>query len=204
MPYIYNSQAINSTHSKALTKNNNNVVNSSSPCVVTATTTNNASSNQLDSQEDLRIVDTSAMMSPISSIASTTASPRQLTNSSCSSNQNISHSTAINNNNNNNSQGYQHGFVPSAHQFLIPTRHVDRRVSTSVTQTDPYKFNVNYSEAGQRLARKAQEQLKTVEKLKEATGLDTPAGSSRRNSTDAFSSSINDANEFGEDWQYVS
>ena len=93
-------------------------------------------------------------------------------------------------------------------------------MSTSVAQADPYKFNVNYSEAGQRLARKAQEQLKTAEKVKEigtATSVLAEATKavavalvsnssasnsnrgSRRNSTEAF----NDGSEFGEDWQYV-
>jgi len=55
----------------------------------------------------------------------------------------------------------------------IPTRYVDRRVSSSAIQQDPYKYNVNYSEAGQRLARQAQEQLKIVDKLKEAKRVET-------------------------------
>lgn len=47
------------------------------------------------------------------------------------------------------------------------TRFGDRRVSTSIIEPNPYKFNVNYSAAGQRFAKKALDQLKTVEKSKE-------------------------------------
>jgi len=44
---------------------------------------------------------------------------------------------------------------------VIPTRYIDRRVSNTVVEQ---KFNVNYSKAGQELARKAAEQLRRVEK----------------------------------------
>jgi hypothetical protein len=77
-----------------------------------------------------------------------------------------------------------------------------------VASTDPYKFNVNYSEAGQRLAKKAQEQLKVAEKVKESAAADTAKptsinSGSRQNSTDV-SGNGNDTSELGEDWQYVS
>lgn len=47
---------------------------------------------------------------------------------------------------------------------MIPTRYIDRRVSNTPVEQ---KFNINYSKAGQELARKAAEQLKRVEKSKE-------------------------------------
>jgi hypothetical protein len=100
------------------------------------------------------------------------------------------------------------GGVNSAHQFIIPTRFIDRRVSTSVTNTDPYKFNVNYSEAGQRLARKAQEQLKSKDNAADSVSSSNnnnnssiSSQSGRRNSNDHV---CKDGNEFEEDWQYVS
>jgi hypothetical protein len=93
----------------------------------------------------------------------------------------------------------------------IPTRYIDRRVSTSVIQSDPYKFNVNYSEAGQKLAKKAQEQLKTVEKCKElsvnaagAAGTNSLSGSrttSRRNSELLMNEN---GSLVSDDWQNVS
>jgi len=93
----------------------------------------------------------------------------------------------------------------------IPTRYIDRRVSTSVIQSDPYKFNVNYSEAGQKLAKKAQEQLKTVEKCKElglnATGASGTTSQSGSTSTSRRNSELL-MNENGslvsDDWQNVS
>lgn len=85
---------------------------------------------------------------------------------------------------------------------VIPTRFVDRRVSNGVSQSDPYRFNVNYSEAGQRLAKQAQAQIKTLEKSKEADTVEivsnTSNTNSRRFSTDQF-----DANSNGDDWQNV-
>jgi trimeric autotransporter adhesin len=42
----------------------------------------------------------------------------------------------------------------------IPTRFIDRRISTSALPVDPHKFNVKYSEVGQKIAQKAQEALK--------------------------------------------
>jgi len=73
-------------------------------------------------------------MSPISSTNSAVVSPR------------------LNNNNLNTSQ------------TVIPTRYIDRRVSSVPVEQ---KYNLNYSEVGQRLARKAEETLKTVEISKE-------------------------------------
>lgn len=114
-----------------------------------SSTNNLAAKNGLESQEDLRLIDST--MSPISSTNSV-ASPRLISGSS--------------NNINSNANNHSSGTVQS-----IPTRFVDRRVSTSIIESNPYKFNVNYSEAGQRLAKKAQEQLKTVEKSKELNKL---------------------------------
>ena len=98
----------------------------------------------------------------------------------------------------------------------IPTRFVDRRVSTSIMQSDPYKFNVNYSEAGQRLAKKAQEQLKCVEKSKEdlidnqqqqqqQQTISQSINNSKNNNNNKkdYVYSLNDVNN-GEDWQNVS
>jgi hypothetical protein len=199
MPYIYNSASISSTHTKSNKLHLAASLASSTTATVIAGYSPVARSSELDSQEDLRVLggaDSSAM-SPMSSVASSHTSPRPVA------------MPAVN----------------PAHQFIIPTRFVDRRVSTSVAQSDPYRFNVNYSEAGQRLARKAQEQLKVVEKVKDTAVV--PGGDladtskmmtslngsrsisgSRRNSTEVFASNnnsnnSNDTSEFGEDWQYV-
>ena len=98
-------------------------------------------------------------------------------------------------------------------QPIIPTRlFTDRRVSSGLVSSDPYKFNVNYSEAGQRLAKKAQEQLKTLEKSKEvpdttqgnnSESIKTKSLNSRRLSADNFNSLESTPNAFGDDWQNV-
>jgi hypothetical protein len=201
MPYIYNSASIGSTHSKSKLNNSQNQHALSSSSYASPPVTR---SETADSQEDLRLAATAAdsssvaMSSPISSLASTTCSPRSSSTANLSSHA-VAHTPSP--------------VVPSAHQFIIPTRYVDRRVSTSVTSADPYKFNVNYSEAGQRLAKKAQEQLKVAEKIKETAAANAEVvvtsssirnSGSRRNSTDAAAGNGNETSEMGDDWQYVS
>ena len=97
-------------------------------------------------------------------------------------------------------------------QTIIPTRFIDRRVSTGVASSDPYKFNVNYSEAGQRLAKKAHQQIKTLEKSKEVEvvvdndGHSVSSSSSRRlsnTSTEAINNFDSSSNLLGDDWQNV-
>ncbi len=75
------------------------------------------------------------------------------------------------------------------------------------------QFNVNYSEAGQRLARKAQEQLKTVEKSKEIkqqqnTSLLASALAYNKRNTNTTPKPTNSSGSGGgsttEDWQNVS
>lgn len=101
---------------------------------------------------------------------------------------------------------------PQQQQTIIPTRFIDRRVSTGVTSSDPYKFNVNYSEAGQRLAKKAHLQIKTLEKSKEVEvvvdndGHSISSSSSRRlsnTSTEAINNFDSSSNLLGDDWQNV-
>lgn len=139
-------------------------------------------SHQTESHEDLRLIDTT--MSPMSSTTpnSGLASPHHQIN------------TSLNNIN---------------AQPIIPTRFTDRRVSAGLVQTDPYKFNVNYSEAGQRLAKKAQEQLKTLEKSKEVPEINgnsdvitTKSLNSRRMSSDNFNMETAPSS-IGDDWQNV-
>lgn len=84
----------------------------------------------------------------------------------------------------------------------IPTRFVDRRVSAGGVQSDPYKFNVNYSEAGQRLAKKAQAQLKSLEKSKEDE-IVIVTSSVRRVSVSEEANG-GEAAMNGDDWQNVS
>ena len=139
------------------------------------TNSNKNNNETLGSQEDLGLIESA--MSPISSTNSA-LSPHLVSN--CNNNSSS----------NNNVQ-------------TIPTRFIDRRVSNGVAQSDPYKFNVNYSEAGQRLARKAQEQLKTVEKSKEETQEVIITTSSNRRNSDYFGNN-NDEAPLGEDWQNVS
>ena len=139
------------------------------------TNSNKNNNETLGSQEDLGLIESA--MSPISSTNSA-LSPHLVSN--CNNNSSS----------NNNVQ-------------TIPTRFIDRRVSNGVAQSDPYKFNVNYSEAGQRLARKAQEQLKTVEKSKEETQEVIITTSSNRRNSDYFGNN-NDEAPLGDDWQNVS
>ncbi len=88
----------------------------------------------------------------------------------------------------------------SASAGYIPTRYTDRRVSTSAIQPDPYRFNVNYSEAGSHLARSAQEQLKIAEQIKEAK-----KEAQRQAAIAAIKSTKDNSSEnVGEDWQNVS
>ena len=47
----------------------------------------------------------------------------------------------------------------------IPTRFFEKQLLKTAKDVNPYKFNVNYSAAGQKLAKKAQEQLKTVKEI---------------------------------------
>lgn len=104
-------------------------------------------------------------------------------------------------------QQLQQQATTTASNTIIPTRYIDRRVSAGIIQTDPYKFNVNYSEAGQRLAKQAQAQLKSLEKSKEADTIEmAPVTSSSSSSSSRRPSSIDnfDPNSIGEDWQNVS
>ena len=83
----------------------------------------------------------------------------------------------------------------------IPTRYVDRRISTSALPADPHKFNVNYSTAGQKLARKAQELLKSVEISKES---ETPASNDTANiATTPTHNADSLSNGISDDWQNV-
>lgn len=114
-----------------------------------------------DSHEDLQLIDST--MSPISSTNSAAVSPH-LTISTSSSSNNISNSsTNLNSTNINNTLNHSQQQAAS-NTTVIPTRYIDRRVSNTPVEQ---KFNINYSKAGQELARKAAEQLKTVEKSKE-------------------------------------
>ena len=100
-------------------------------------------------------------------------------------------STTPNNNNNNNN-------ASANNTSYIPTRYFDRRVSQSAIQQDPYKFNVNYSEAGSHLARAAQEQLKIAEKIKEAKK------EAQKQQLEQLNNAKKDSEDTGEDWQNVS
>ncbi|CAF0711793.1 unnamed protein product [Brachionus calyciflorus] len=134
---------------------------------------------QNKSQEDLRLID--ANCSPISSTS--VASPRFVQT------QNLT---------NNNSNLPTPNSNPNP---KIPTRYFDRRVSTSVMDSNPYKFNVNYSAAGQQLAKKAHEQLKTVEKSKELKKLE----SEKKNNATVVKKKNdyinNDDESLNDDWQ---
>ncbi len=98
----------------------------------------NNDKDKIGDKDEIQLIDST--MSPISSTNSAVVSPR------------------VNNNNNSTSNSL------NTSTTVIPTRFIDRRVcSVPVEQ----KFNLNYSEVGQRLARKAEETLKTVEVSKE-------------------------------------
>ena len=99
----------------------------------------------------------------------------------------------------------------SSNQQQIPTRYIDRRISTSALSTDPHKFNVNYTTAGQKLARKAQELIKSVEISKEAEQTDATSVVNNKRAND---NQANDNNGNGsgsgsgggsvnDDWQNV-
>lgn len=140
------------------------------------------------SHEDLRLIDSSSTSTTNSAmLTTTTTSPRSTTPNSGLT-----------------SPHHQHQ-QQTATTTTIPTRFVDRRVSAGLVQTDPYKFNVNYSEAGQRLAKQAQAQLKSLEKSKEADTIEVAtapvsSSSSRRPSSNG---DIFDPNAIGDDWQNV-
>lgn len=155
--------------------------------------------NLADSQDDLQLIDST--MSPISSSTNSAISPHLISTSSST---NLSNSTSNLNGSTSQTSGSNNTVKPNTTNTItttcIPTRFVDRRVSTSVGQ-QTYKFN--YSEAGQRMARKAQEQLKTVEKSKETDSLLVDSASpvsplSKQNGDPNTNGLIN------EDWQNVS
>jgi len=102
-----------------------------------STSSSNSSKEKMADQDEIQLVDST--MSPISSTNSAVVSPRVNNNSTTSNSLNVS-------------------------TTVIPTRFVDRRVSSIPVEQ---KFNLNYAEVGQRLARKAEETLKTVEISKE-------------------------------------
>jgi hypothetical protein len=163
--------------------NNSNKINKQA----TNTTTN--------SQDDLQLIDST--MSPISSNNSAISPHLMSTSSSTNlSNSNLSNGINVNNNSNN---------KINSNIQTIPTRFVDRRVSTSVNQT--YKFN--YQEAGQKLARKAQEQLKTVEKCKEKNNdeivvvVANNKDSSKTVQTTNKESELSGSSPISDDWQNV-
>ena len=154
---------------------NSKIINSTSAFTSSSFSSPGSTQNQTaDSQDDLQLIDST--MSPISSSTNSALSPHLI--SSTSSSTNLSNSN----------------LAPKVTQLnQIPTRFVDRRVSTCVNQT--YKFN--YQEAGQRMARKAQEQLKTVEKCKEDEVALEAANKARMAEISANGGSI------GDDWQNV-
>jgi hypothetical protein len=98
----------------------------------------------------------------------------------------------------------------TATNTIIPTRFIDRRVSQP--SQDPHKYNVNISEAGSRLARAAQEQLKVAEKLKDTKHQQQQSQQQNESATiyshskltKQRSESLNDNFETPEDWQNVS
>lgn len=142
------------------------------------------------SHEDLRLITTANNTIDSSSSGNTMmlTSPTNTTTTNGSS----SGLTSPHNNNNNN---HNHSTTT-----VIPTRFIDRRVSSGVAQTDPYKFNVNYSELGQRLAKKAQAQLKSLEKSKDADGIEIVTPQSSSSSRPSCSQ---DEEILGDDWQNV-
>lgn len=164
---------------------NNNNSNKIIKQATTTTTTN--------SQDDLQLIDST--MSPISSNNSAISPHLMSTSSSTNlSNSNLSNGINVNNNSNN---------KINSNIQTIPTRFVDRRVSTSVNQT--YKFN--YQEAGQKLARKAQEQLKTVEKCKEKNNDELVVvankDSPKKVQTTNKESELSGSSPISDDWQNV-
>lgn len=91
--------------------------------------------------------------------------------------------------------------TPNSNTATIPTRFFDRRTSNSTKEANPYKFNVNYSAAGQQLAKKAHEQLKTVEKSKELSAEKNEVNSMPRRKSDYIN---HDDESLNDDWQNVS
>jgi hypothetical protein len=120
-----------------------------------------------NSHDEFELIDST--VSPISTNSAT--SPHLMSSSSSNANTTNCSSSVCNSNTNLNHSSSGAASANGSVQ-VIPTRFIDRRVSTSLIQSDPYKFNVNYFEAGQRLAKKAQEQLKSLEKTKD---LKTPS-----------------------------
>ncbi|RNA08885.1 hypothetical protein BpHYR1_013839 [Brachionus plicatilis] len=88
--------------------------------------------------------------------------------------------------------------TPTSTTAAIPTRFFDRRVSSSAKEANPYRFNVNYSTAGQQLAKKAHEQLKTVEKSKELSGEKSDVAIVPRRKSDYIN---HDDESLNDDWQ---
>ncbi len=154
-----------------------------------------------DSQDDLQLIDST--MSPISSSTNSAISPHLLSTSSSANLSNSNSNLAGINSALGGSAGSQQQQTTNNKTMVIPTRFVDRRVSTGVNQT--YKFN--YSEAGKKMAKQAQEQLKTVEKCKEknedaAPTLDPVRSKRAENSNGSGSGS--GGGSINDDWQNVS
>lgn len=141
---------------------------------------NENNENNFDDLERKNQTDDSATMSPISSTNSAALSPHQQIN------------------------------IAPANQQQIPTRYIDRRTSTSAIPTDPHKFNVNYSTAGQKLARKAQELIKSVEISKdsvkkdaEQTNIKSIVNDNQASDNGNGSGSGSGGGSINEDWQNV-
>ena len=87
----------------------------------------------------------------------------------------------------------------------LPTRYIDRRISTSAIPADPHKFNVKYSEVGLKIAKKAQDAIK---KAKEVDANETPVETIIKRSDYAENGNGSGSGSGGgsasEDWQNVS
>ena len=174
-----------STSSTKSVNSNSNF--SSSPSPTNSNLNSQQSSDNLvtESQTDEEIQST---MSPISS--TTSGISPHLTNGNNN-----------NNSNNNNMPMSPRNNSTTTTAAVIPTRFMDRRVSTGVFQSDPYKFNVNYVEAGKKLAKKAQEQLKTVEKSKDLKQMSFEEAEILRKREAQRANEALEVN--GDDWQHV-
>jgi hypothetical protein len=164
---------VNSTNKNGSTSNKNASTNYSqiqSPRCLSNDENNssnyhvNKTVNRNSQHDDFELIDST--VSPISTNSAT--SPHLMSSSSSNANTTNCSSSVCNSNTNLNNSTCGGGLNANGTVQVIPTRFIDRRVSTSLIQSDPYKFNVNYFEAGQRLAKKAQEQLKSLEKIKDS------------------------------------
>jgi len=88
----------------------------------------------------------------------------------------------------------------------IPTRFIDRRISASALPVDPHKFNVKYSEVGQKIAQKAQEALKKTKDVDAANDaiIHTVSKRSEHVENGNGSGSGSGGGSASDDWQNVS